>query len=52
MSLGAIILLILILAIVGVIPVWPYSKSWGPAPSGALAVMLAFILAMVILGKV
>jgi hypothetical protein len=51
MSLGAIILLVLILAVLSVIPLWPYSKGWGYAPSGALGVMLAFMLAMVILGK-
>jgi hypothetical protein len=52
MSLGAIIVLVLILAVAGVIPAWPYSRSWGYAPSGALSVMLVFLGAMVVLGKI
>lgn len=52
MSQGAIILLVLSLAVVGVIPAWPYSKSWGYAPLGSLSIMLAFLAAMVLLGKI
>jgi len=34
MSLGTILLIILILALVGVIPAWPHSRSWRYGPSG------------------
>lgn len=52
MSLGAIILLVLTVAVVGVIPAWPYSKDWGYAPCGSLGIMLAFLTAMFLLGKI
>jgi hypothetical protein len=51
MSTGAIILIVLVTAILIVVPVWPYSKGWGYAPCGSLGVALAFIVAMVMLGK-
>jgi hypothetical protein len=36
MSLGTILLIVLILMLIGVIPTWPHSRSWGYAPSGVL----------------
>ena len=38
MSLGTILLIVLVLALLGVIPAWPHSKSWGYAPSGGAGV--------------
>lgn len=35
MSLGTILLIVLILMLIGVIPTWPHSRSWGYAPSAA-----------------
>jgi hypothetical protein len=32
MPIGTLLLIILILALVGIIPVWPHSRSWGYAP--------------------
>ncbi|MCP5202419.1 MAG: DUF3309 domain-containing protein [Gammaproteobacteria bacterium] len=37
MSLGTILLILLLLTLVGVIPTWPHSRSWGYGPSGALS---------------
>jgi hypothetical protein len=37
MSLGTILLIILVLALVGVIPTWPHSREWDYGPSGGLA---------------
>ena len=34
MSLGTILLIVLILMLVGVLPTWPHSSSWGYGPSG------------------
>ena len=44
MSLGTILLIVLILMLVGVIPTWPHSRSWGYWPSGALGVVVLIII--------
>lgn len=52
MTLGTILLIILILALVGAIPSWPYSSGWGYGPSGAVGTILVIVLILVLLGKV
>ena len=51
MSLGTIVLIILILMLVGVLPTWPHSRSWGYAPSGGLGLILVIILILVLMGR-
>lgn len=52
MSLGTILLIILVLALVGAIPSWPYSSGWGYGPSGVLGTILVIVLVLVLLGRV
>lgn len=52
MSLGAILLIVLVLMLVGVIPTWPHSRSWGYAPSGVIGVILLILLILVLLGRI
>ncbi|HVX98659.1 MAG TPA: DUF3309 family protein [Pseudorhodoplanes sp.] len=52
MSLGTILLIILILALIGAIPTWPYSTGWGYGPSGLLGAVLVIVLVLVLLGRV
>ncbi|WP_137895466.1 DUF3309 family protein [Ramlibacter sp. 2FC] len=51
MSLGTILLIVLILMLVGVIPTWPHSRSWGYAPSGVLGLILIVLLVLVLTGR-
>lgn len=51
MSLGTILLIILVLVLLGAIPTWPYSRSWGYAPSGVLGVVLVVVVVLLLLGK-
>lgn len=51
MSLGMILLIVLVLALLGVIPAWPHSRSWGYGPSGGLGVVLIVILVLVLSGR-
>jgi hypothetical protein len=51
MSLGTILLIVLILMLVGVLPTWPHSKSWGYGPSGALGLALIVILVLLVMGR-
>ncbi len=49
--LGTILLVILILLLIGALPTWPHSASWGYAPSGVLGTILIIILILLLLGK-
>ena len=44
MSLGTILIVILVLMLVGAMPVWPCSRRWGYAPSGAIGLALIVLL--------
>jgi hypothetical protein len=52
MSLGLILLIILILALVGVIPTWPHSRGWGYGPSGGVGLIVVILLILFLLGKI
>ncbi len=51
MSLGTILLIVLILMLVGAIPSWPHSRSWGYGPSGALGLIVVVIVVLLLLGR-
>jgi len=51
MSLGTILLIVLILLLIGAIPSWPYSRSWGYAPSGVLGLVVVIIIVLLVLGR-
>ncbi len=51
MSLGTILLIVVILLLIGVIPSWPHSKSWGYGPSGIVGVVVLIVVALVVLGR-
>jgi hypothetical protein len=51
MSLGTILLVVLILILIGVIPAWPHSRSWGYAPSGALGTVVLILVILLLLGR-
>lgn len=52
MSIGTIILIILVLALVGVIPTWPHSREWGYGPSGGIGLILVIVLILFLLGVI
>lgn len=52
MSLGTIILIILILALVGALPTWGHSKSWGYAPSGGLGLIVLILVILLLMGRI
>lgn len=43
-----VLLVVLILMLVGAIPAWPYSRSWGYRPTGLLGVVLIVVLVLVL----
>jgi hypothetical protein len=48
-TLGIILLIILVLAVVGSVPTWGYSSGWGYYPSGILGVVLVVILVLALM---
>ena len=45
------LLIVLILMLIGVIPTWPHSRSWGYGPSGALGVVVLIIIILLVMGR-
>jgi Protein of unknown function (DUF3309) len=52
MTLGTILVIVLILLLIGAIPRWGYSRSWGYGPSGLLGIILIIILILALTGRV
>jgi hypothetical protein len=49
---STILLIILILLLIGALPTWPYSASWGYYPSGGLGLILLVVIILALLGRV
>lgn len=52
MSLGTILLIVVLLMLIGAIPSWPHSRSWGYGPSGGLGLVLVILLILLLMGKI
>jgi hypothetical protein len=52
MSLTTILLVILVLMLIGAIPSWPHSRSWGYGPSGAIGTIAIVLVVLILLGRV
>jgi hypothetical protein len=49
--LRTILIIILVLALLGALPAWPYSAGWGYYPSGGLGILLLVIVVLALLGR-
>jgi len=49
--LGSILIVLLILVLLGALPRWSHSRSWGYAPSGGLGLALIIVVVLVLLGR-
>ena len=47
----AILLVILILALLGALPTWPYSTGWGYYPSGGLGIVVLILVILLLTGR-
>ena len=50
--LGTILLILVVLMLVGSLPTWPHSRSWGYLPTGGLGLVLIILLILVLLNKI
>ena len=49
--LGTILIVILILILLGAVPAWPHSRSWGYGPSGGLGLVVIILVILLLLGR-
>jgi len=49
--LGSILIVLLILVLLGALPRWSHSRSWGYVPSGGVGLALLIIVVLVLLGR-
>ena len=52
MSLGTILLIVLVLMLIGALPSWPHSSSWGYGPSGGLGVVVVILVVLLLMGRI
>jgi hypothetical protein len=48
---STILLVILVLLLLGALPSWPYSRSWGYYPSGGLGLIVVIVLVLLLTGR-
>jgi len=52
MSLGLILLIVLVLLLVGALPSWPHSRSWGYYPSGGVGLVVVILVVLLLMGRI
>jgi len=50
--LGTILIVILVFALLGVLPRWSHSRSWGYAPTGGLGLVLLVVVVLLVVGRI
>lgn len=48
---GLILLIIFVVLLLGAIPAWPYSRSWGYWPSGTLGLIVLIVVILLVTGN-
>jgi hypothetical protein len=49
---GTILIIVLVLMLVGVLPTWPHSASWGYYPSGGLGLIILVLVVLLLTGRI
>jgi len=52
MTLGTIVVIVLILILIGAVPAWPHSRSWGYGPSGIVGFLILVLVFLLLTGRV
>jgi hypothetical protein len=52
MTISTIVLIIVILLLIGAVPSWPHSRSWGYGPSGGLGLVLLILIILMVMGRI
>jgi hypothetical protein len=49
---GAVLLIILVLLLIGALPTWPYSAGWGYYPSGGAGLLVIALVVLLLAGRI
>ncbi|ESW79803.1 hypothetical protein X770_31625 [Mesorhizobium sp. LSJC269B00] len=52
MTVSTILIIVLVLILIGAVPAWPHSRSWGYGPSGIVGIVLVVLLILMLMGRV
>ena len=52
MALSTILLIVVLLLLIGAVPTWPHSRSWGYVPSGGLGLVLIILIVLMLMGSI
>jgi hypothetical protein len=52
MTLGTILLVLVVLMLIGAVPSWPHSRSWGYGPSGGIGLVLLILIVLLLMGRI
>jgi hypothetical protein len=50
--LGTILIIVLVLMLIGALPTWPHSRSWGYYPSGGIGMIVVILVVLLLLGRI
>jgi hypothetical protein len=50
--LGLLLIVVLVLVLIGAVPTWPHSKTWGYYPTGGLGFILAVVVVLLFMGRI
>ena len=50
--LGTILLVVLVLLLLGALPTWPHSRSWGYGPTGGVGLLLIIVIVLLLMGRI
>ena len=50
--LGTILIIVLILLLIGALPSWGHSRSWGYGPSGLLGIVVIILIVLLLMGRI
>jgi len=52
MTISTLLIIVLILILIGAVPAWPHSRSWGYGPSGIAGAILVVLLILLLMGRI
>jgi hypothetical protein len=52
MTIGTILLIVLVLALIGAFPAWPHARGWGYGPSGGIGLLLIILVVLLLMGRI
>lgn len=52
MTVSTLLIVVLVLFLVGALPAWPHSKSWGYGPSGISGLVVLILIILLLTGRI